>query len=266
MKKHIVILYVALLLILPGIVAGQTYKTERDIPYKGTFTDSYSNERCRLDVYYPDSENFKTVVWFHGGGLTGGAKEIPQALLCKGIGVVAVNYRLSPRVQAPAYIEDAAAAVAWAFENIARYGGDPKQVYVAGHSAGGYLVLMLALDKSYMTGYGADADRVKGYYSISGQTATHFQIRAERGLATNVPVVDKYAPLANVRPHTPPIILTSGQAELDLACRAAENRYLYEALKSVGNEQVKFYELSGFEHCTVIAPSICLMLEDMEVK
>ena len=266
MKNQILILYIALLLTLPRIVTGQTYKTERDIPYKEISSDSYSNERCRLDVYYPDTENFKTVVWFHGGGLTGGAKEIPQLLLGKGIGIVAVNYRLSPRVKAPAYIEDAAAAVAWTFDNIARYGGDPQQVHVAGHSAGGYLVLMIALDKSYMGRYGADADQVKGFYSIAGQTATHFQIRAERGFTANVPVVDKYAPLANVRPHTPPIILTAGQAELDLACRAVENRYLYEALKSVGNEQVKFYELPGFEHCTVIAPSIYLMLENMGIK
>lgn len=266
MKKRILILYTTLLFALPGIAAGQAYETQRDICYKAASADAYSQERCRLDVYYPDTENFKTVVWFHGGGLTGGAKEVPQALLRRGIGVVAVNYRLSPRVQAPAYIEDAAAAVAWTLENIARYGGDPQQVYVAGHSAGGYLVLMIALDKRYMAGYGADADRVKGYYSISGQTATHFQIRAERGLAMDVPAVDRYAPLANIRPHTPPIILTSGQAELDLACRAAENRYLYEALRSVGNEHVKFYELPGFEHCTVIAPSICLMLEDMGVK
>ena len=50
--------------------------------------------------------------------------------------MVAVNYRLHPKVKAPAYIEDAAAAVAWTFKNIETYGGSPKRIYVSGHSAG----------------------------------------------------------------------------------------------------------------------------------
>ena len=67
--------------------------------------------------------NFPTIVWFHGGGLTGGEKEIPFALKEKGFAVIGVNYRLSPKVNAPAYIEDAAAAVAWVFKYVKNYGG-----------------------------------------------------------------------------------------------------------------------------------------------
>lgn len=77
-------------------------------------SDSYINERCVLDVYFPkNSKDCATIVWFHGGGLTGGNKEIPDYLKEKGICIVAVNYRLYPKVKAPAYIEDAAAAVSW---------------------------------------------------------------------------------------------------------------------------------------------------------
>ena len=81
--------------------------------------DDYRKERCVLDIYYPENDkDFKTIVWFHGGGLTGGSKELPEYLKNKGVCIVGVNYRLSPHVGAPSYIEDAAAAVAWVFKNI----------------------------------------------------------------------------------------------------------------------------------------------------
>ena len=95
---------------------SQSYETKSNIGYypKGT-SDAYQNDRCRLDVYYPTGvKNFPTVVWFHGGGLTGGEKSIAPRLKNKGVAIVTVNYRLSPKVNSPAYIEDAAAAVAWA--------------------------------------------------------------------------------------------------------------------------------------------------------
>ncbi|ULT27161.1 alpha/beta hydrolase [Sphingobacterium sp. E70] len=91
--------------------------------------------------------------------------------------VVAVNYRLSPKEKAPGYIEDAATAVAWAFAHIASYGGDPAKIYVSGHSAGGYLALMVGLDSSYLHKYGVDANRIKGLAPISGQTNTHYTIK-----------------------------------------------------------------------------------------
>ena len=63
---------------------------------------------------------------------------------------MAVNYRLSPKAKNPAYIEDAAEAVAWVFKNIEKYGGRKDHIFVSGHSAGGYLSLILAMDKKYM--------------------------------------------------------------------------------------------------------------------
>ncbi|MCK4989925.1 MAG: alpha/beta hydrolase, partial [Bacteroidales bacterium] len=117
-------------------------------PESESVADEYIRERCVLDIYYPvEKEGFPTVVWFHGGGLTGGNKFIPEELKEKGVAVVAVNYRLYPKIKAPVYIEDAAAAVAWVFKNIETYGGDPDLIFVSGHSAGGYLASMVGLDK-----------------------------------------------------------------------------------------------------------------------
>ena len=63
-------------------------------------------------------KDFSTIVWFHGGGMEGGSKFVPRELTDQGFAVVAVNYRLSPKAKNPAYIEDAAEAVAWTFRNI----------------------------------------------------------------------------------------------------------------------------------------------------
>ena len=97
--------------------SSEGYAIKEDIFYRTeaeAAQDEYLAERCKLDVYYPvNSKDYITVVWFHGGGIKAGNKHIPDKLKEKGIAVVDVNYRLHPKVQCPAYIEDAAAAVAW---------------------------------------------------------------------------------------------------------------------------------------------------------
>ncbi|MCK5280903.1 MAG: alpha/beta hydrolase, partial [Cyclobacteriaceae bacterium] len=129
---------------------GAIYLEENDILYRNGEITEYMRERCRLDVYYPkDEEGFSTVIWFHGGGLRAGNKSIPGSLKKQGFAVVPVNYRLFPKVKSPAYIDDAAAAVAWVFNHIEKYGGDVKRIFISGHSAGGYLTSMIGLDKSY---------------------------------------------------------------------------------------------------------------------
>lgn len=227
----------------------------------------YRSERCKLDIYYPKcKKGFKTVVWFHGGGLTGGEKYLPEQLMKKGIAVVAVNYRLSPMAKTPAYIQDAAAAVAWTFRHIADYGGDPSQIYVSGHSAGGYLSLMLALDKGWLGAEGIDADSVAAYYPISGQTATHFAIRSERGISFTTPIVDNMAPLNNPRILGTRLILFTGERSKEMMARYEENLYLKSVLEGIGNKEIPIYEFQGADHGTVLDPAFKVMLEDMGVK
>ena len=128
------------------------YATETDILYRdGDGLSEYAKQRCRLDVYYPKNQSgFATIVWFHGGGLKGGNRFVPPELKEKSVAVVAVNYRLHPNVKSPTYIEDAAASVAWVFNNIEKFGGDPTKIFVSGHSAGGYLTSMIGLDKRWL--------------------------------------------------------------------------------------------------------------------
>jgi len=255
--------FILFLLISQGCALAQNYQTIENISYcKNADTDAYKKERCKLDLYIPKGKKgFSTIVWFHGGGLEEGNKFIPLELKEKGVAVVAVNYRLSPRAKAPSYIEDAAEAVAWTFSHISSYGGDPGKIYISGHSAGGYLALMVGLDSSYLQPYGIANSRIKGLAPISGQTNTHYTIKKERGQSMVIPQIDEYAPISHARKNAPPILLITGDERLELPARYEENAHLAAILKQTGHTNTVLYKLQGFDHGGVYAPGCLLMLE-----
>ena len=263
------ILFLALIL---GVSFGanaqkEQYKTLMNIHYYNdsiNHLDSYINERCVLDIYYPTStENYATIVWFHGGGLTGGNKEIPDELKNKGVCIVGVNYRLYPKVNAPTYIEDAAAAVSWVFNNINSFGGDSSLIFISGHSAGGYLASMIGLDKSWLHKHDIDANRIAGLIPFSGHTITHFTVREERGIPGTQPIIDNLAPLFHVRSDAPPLTLIPGDRELELLGRYEENAYLMRMMKLTGHKNTKLYELQGYDH-NMAYPSFPLLLKEVQ--
>lgn len=238
------------------------YQTESGLAYRSdSEPDVYARERCKLDVYHlVGGPSVATVVWFHGGGLTGGNRSVPSALKGQGIIVVAVDYRLSPKAKAPAYIEDAAAAVAWTFKNIARYGGDTNRIFLSGHSAGGYLASLVTLDRRWLAVHGVDPDRLAGLVPFSGQSITHFAIREERGLARTRPLIDDLAPVYHVRKDAPPILLISGDRNHELLGRYEESAYFWRMLKEVGHPSVELLELQGYDHGQMAEPAFPLLL------
>lgn len=246
---------------------AQQYVTEKDINYYEDAInkkDAYIATQCKLDIYYPkDKKNFATIIWFHGGGITGGSKELPKPLLEKGYAVVGVGYRLSPKVNAPAYIEDAAAAIAWTFKHISKYGGNTKLIFVSGHSAGGYLGMMVGLDKKYLNKYGIDANSIAGLIPFSGQAITHFTIRKENSIKETQPIIDEYAPLYHVRSDAPPLVLITWDKEMELLGRYEENAYLSRMMKLTGHKKTKLYELEGFDHGGMAEPAFPLLLKEI---
>jgi len=244
-----------------------TYETKKDIPYYRdaiNALDAYTKEICVLDIYYPkNTTNFATIIWFHGGGLTAGEKEIPKELLNKGIAIVGVGYRLSPKVTAPKYIEDAAAAEAWVFQNISKYGGNPNLIYLSGHSAGGYLALMTGLDKKWLKAYDIDANQIAGLIPFSPQCITHFTVRKERGISEKQPIIDDLAPLFFVRADAPPLLLITGDREKELLGRYEENAYMMRMMKIAGHQQTRLYELDGFNHGNMAGPAFPLLIEEV---
>lgn len=209
-----------------------------------------------LDVYFPEvAKDFPTLIWIHGGSLKGGRKSLPKDLKERGFAVVPIEYRLTPKVKTPECIDDAAAATAWVFNNIERYGGNKSKIYIGGHSAGGYLLLMIGYDKSFLAKYGVDADSLKALISYSGQVITHFTNRAERGMARTQPLIDEYAPLYHVRADAPPTLLITGGRDIEMLGRYEENAYMWRMLQLVKHPETYLYELQGFNHGGMLTPA-----------
>lgn len=250
MKK--IILLIAFILSIHVAFSQDEYNTIKDIHYyPANFYsgNSYEDSMCVLNIYYPtNKKNFATVVWFHGGGITGGHRDMPEQLKNNGFAVIDVEYRLSPRVKAPVYIEDAAAAIAWTFKNIENYGGNHRLIFLTGHSAGAYLSTMVTFDKSYLNKYNIDANSIATLIPFSGQAISHFTVRQESGIGALEPRIDSLAPLYFVRRDIPPTTIITGDRNMELLGRYEENAYLWRMLTLVGAKNLSFYELQGYDH------------------
>lgn len=234
-----------------------------DVPYKtGDALTDYELQRCRLDVYLPKGKkNFPTLIWFHGGGLKNGDKRsmqsgdsvksesIAHSFAENGVAVVVPNYRLSPKATYPAYIQDAAAAVLWVKQEMPQHGASSRGFFIGGHSAGGYLTLMLAMDPHYLQDIGVEASDLAGIIPVSGQTMTHYTVREERGIGKYTITVDEAAPVHFTREDTPPALVI--YADKDLAARAEENMYFVELMKDAGNKGISGLQVKGRTHGSI---------------
>ena len=224
---------------------------------------------CRVDIATPEgAKDAPVIVWFHGGGLTGGSKDIPQAIMRDGCVVVGVGYRFSPNVKVTQIVDDAACAVAWVFNNIEKWGGSNKSIYIAGHSAGGYLGTMVGLDKSRLERYGIDANTLKGIIPFSGQAITHFEERRSRGIANTQPVVDELSPMFHVRGDAAPILILSGDREMEMLGRYEENALMWRIFQLVKHPAATLYELDGYGHnmCEPAYPLLMRFVREHEKK
>jgi acetyl esterase/lipase len=135
-----------------------------------------ASSRHRLDLFLPKGvKDYPVVLLVHGGAWVMGDNRscglyssVGEFLARRGIGAVLPNYRLSPGVRHPEHIRDVARAFAWTHAHIAAYGGRTDQLFLAGHSAGGHLVALLATDDSYLKAEGLAPSDVKGVITLSG--------------------------------------------------------------------------------------------------
>jgi acetyl esterase/lipase len=149
-------------------------ETVRDVAY---WDDPKADPiRNGLDLYVPrGKKGYPVVVFVHGGAWTIGDNRccglygsVGDFLASQGIGAVLPNYRLSPRVKHPEHARDVARAVAWTRGHIARHGGDPARIHLAGHSAGAHIVSLLATDESYLREVGMKSTDIGGVIAMSG--------------------------------------------------------------------------------------------------
>lgn len=141
--------------------AGKKYKVIKDIPY------SNKHREC-LDIFPSSTPLSKTLVFIHGGYWQRFDKSlfhfIADAFADYKINTVIINYPLAPDASMDEIVRSCKNAIKWMNNNVASFNGDPDQLYIAGHSAGGHLAAML------MTSAGIQEHKtsIKGVCVISG--------------------------------------------------------------------------------------------------
>jgi len=114
---------------------------------------------------------------------------------------------------------------------------------------------MLAFDTRWLGAHELDADALEGVVPFSGHTLTHFPVRKERGIPGTQPIVDDLAPLYHVRADAPPVLLITGDRDLELLGRYEENAFFWRMLQVVGHPDATLFELQGYDHGGMPAPA-----------
>jgi dienelactone hydrolase len=252
----------SVLLLLPALLLAESAapKLIKDIPYKDDVVSltPYEQERCKLDIAIPaEGKGFATFVWFYGGGLKNGNKDMPNehatdiamSFARGGVATVTPNYRLSPKAKYPAYVNDAAAAFAWTVKHIAEYGGDPHKVFIGGHSAGGYLALLVGFDPERLKPHGLTLGSIAGIAQVSGQVLTHYTVREERGQAKYGLTADEAAPCFYIKKALPPVLTI--YAQNDMITRGEENQFFVATLKAAGHTESYSLRVENRDHGSV---------------
>jgi len=172
----------------------------------------------KADIYLPNQLEgdaaLPVIVFFHGGAWRDGNKGLYRfvgtALASRGFVVVVPDYRKYPQVVFPAFIEDTAAAIAWAFTNIEQYGGDPDHLFVSGHSSGAHMGALVLADQRYLAEYEISPEQVSGFVGLSGPYSFTPQ---EEGIVEVFGDLDDYSPMQVdnfVDGNEPPMLLLHG--------------------------------------------------------
>lgn len=199
--------------VINAFVPTGDLEAHRDIAYG-------NGARGQLDVYRRKDTppNAPVVVFFYGGGwdsgYRGGYLFAAEALASRGYVAVVPDYRIYPEVTFPAFLEDAAASVAWTKKNVARYGGNPSKVFVMGHSAGAHVAAMIALDPQYLQGVGLAPRDLAGLIGLAGPY-DFLPLRSETLKAIFAPeaTIARTQPINFANASAPPALLVTGDQD-----------------------------------------------------
>jgi len=214
------------------VVPRDGYHVARDLAYG-------PDPRQRLDLYVPDKLRAPAPVmlFFYGGSWKGGSKSLyrafGQAFASQGIIAAVVDYRVYPQVRYPAFVEDGARALTWLHSHAAAHGGDTSRLFLAGHSAGAYIAVMLAADPSYLKAAGAAPSWIRGVIGIAGPY--DFLPLQDDELITIFGGADRpqTQPINYIDGHRPPMLLATGMADETVLPRNTE--HLAAKLRAFGS-------------------------------
>lgn len=234
--------------VVNAIVPERDVISKTDIPYG-------MHSRQKLDIYMPTKATapLPTVVFFYGGSWKRGSRTdyafAGEALANEGFIVAVADYRTYPDVQFPAFVDDAAKAVAWVSENVDRFGGKTDNIHLIGHSAGAHIAALLALNPSYLQNAGSDRRVLGRWVGLAGPYAFYpSEVRSVRDIFANTPE-DHARPITFADSGTPPALLLHGAD--DTTVYPSNSTKLAKALNDVGVKAHAFmYE--GVGHAPLV--------------
>lgn len=199
--------------LLNAVIPDEGYTVAEGLAYG-------AGPRQRLDVYVPSEAagSAPVLVFFYGGSWKSGNRNyyrfVGEAFAARGYVVVVPDYRLYPAVRFPAFVEDGAQVLKWVERNISRFGGNPSQIILAGHSAGAHLAALLLFDQHYLADLGFDRDRLLGFVGLAGPYAFNpLAYDSTKEVFATVDHPDKARPIAFVDGSEPPMLLMHGESD-----------------------------------------------------
>lgn len=231
----------------------QAAYTDKNIPYG-------DDDRQKLDIYWPDddsqdkSEKTPVIIFYHGGSWKDGEIEgyafLGRALASRGYITVIADYRKVPDVLFPGFVEDAASAFVWTEKNIARYGGDPNNIFIMGHSAGAHLAMLITLDPQYLVALGSDPSQIKGMIGLAGPyDFLPFTGEAAKAALGQWPRLEETQPITYARGDAPPLLLLTGLDDTTVLPRNGQR--LKAAINDV-NGEADIIEYPNVDHAEII--------------
>ena len=240
---------------------------ERDVAYG-------ADPKQKLDLSVPAAKGFPTVIFIHGGSLTSGDKAdddyrnvcapFPDA----GIACANVNYRLAPSSSWPAPAEDAAAAVSWVRTNIASRGGDPRKLFLFGHSSGAMLAAVLGTDERYLARHGLKSGDLRGVVPMGSimsddeldqaivrvgraRVEEAFRADSDSRIYGSLDADIDHWPIRHVHAGLPPFLILIAEEEQEHPPLLKTARMFVEAARAQGNS-AEYRILSGRNHYSAI--------------
>ncbi|TVV76159.1 alpha/beta hydrolase [Sphingomonas solaris] len=211
-----------------------------------------------LDVWVPPREvagPHPVLVFFYGGSWVNGRRQdygfAARAYAERGFVVVVPDYRKVPAARFPAFLRDGAAAVGWAERNAARFGGDPRRLALAGHSAGAWIATMLALDRRWLAAAGVRPDVVRAVVGLAGPyDFSPFRWQAARDALGNAANPRDTQPIRFARRDAPPLWLATGDADDEV--RPRNSRALAARQQALGSRTTVLRVYPGLGHPGIV--------------
>ncbi len=180
------------------------------------------------DIFPAEQPRAPILVFIHGGywrwGTSNDFSLIARGPVHCGMTVVVANYALCPKVTITEISRQSRALIAWLHGQAHRFNGDPERIFVAGHSAGGQQVGMLAAT-NWAGEYGLPDNVIKGGIPISGL----FDLRPLRysylqpQICLTHEIIYKESPLCNIPPKGPKLLISVGEQESTEFIRQSQN-------------------------------------------